>query len=246
MHGARLTLSGNALKAIAVAAMVLDHTAYLYCFSDSPPGVLLHFIGRLTAPIMCFFIAEGYYHTRSLIHYATRLLVFAVLSQLPYSLVMERGTVSFPPLRLNMLFTLLCGLLALHLWNSISNGFVRYGAVLLCALATWQMDWAVFGVLFVFVFGAFHANRRTQFTVYVGCAAARVCLGIFFAQSAQQSLLPVISLFGLFAVPPILMRYNGRRTAAVPMARNRAKWFFYIAYPAHLAALGLIYRYLPL
>ena len=38
----------------------------------------------MTCPIMCFFIAEGYYHTRDLNRYTLRLFVFAVISHFAY------------------------------------------------------------------------------------------------------------------------------------------------------------------
>lgn len=60
-------LNGNQLKLIAIIAMTADHLTWTICpgYSASLPVILLHICGRLTAPIMWFFIAEGYYHTRS-------------------------------------------------------------------------------------------------------------------------------------------------------------------------------------
>ena len=56
-------LTAFQLKLIAITAMLIDHLAWYYVDLDTGLGQLLHMVGRLTAPIMCFFIAEGYRHT---------------------------------------------------------------------------------------------------------------------------------------------------------------------------------------
>jgi len=48
---------------------------YVYC---------LHIIGRLTAPIMWFFIAEGYHYTHDVKKYIARLFLFAAISHFAY------------------------------------------------------------------------------------------------------------------------------------------------------------------
>ena len=64
------------------------------------------FIGYFTAVTMCYFLVEGYGQTRSKRNYAARLLVFALLAQLPYQLAFpDYGMAGF--VQLNMLFTLL-------------------------------------------------------------------------------------------------------------------------------------------
>ena len=68
-------LNSNALKMIAIIAMTIDHIAWLV-FPDYPHEVLpviLHIIGRLTCPIMCYFIAEGYHYTKNIRKYTCRL-----------------------------------------------------------------------------------------------------------------------------------------------------------------------------
>ena len=53
---------------IAIAAMTADHIAWLLFpgYPTDPLPIILHIIGRLTCPIMCFFIAEGY-HIRAIL-----------------------------------------------------------------------------------------------------------------------------------------------------------------------------------
>ena len=79
-------LDSNALKLIAIAAMTADHIAWLLFpgYPTDPLPIILHIIGRLTCPIMCFFIAEGYHYTRNIKKYTARLFVFAVISHFAY------------------------------------------------------------------------------------------------------------------------------------------------------------------
>ena len=79
-------LNANQLKLIAVLAMTADHIAWLLFpgYSREPMAILLHVIGRLTCPIMCYFIAEGYHYTHSVRRYAARLFAFAFLSHFAY------------------------------------------------------------------------------------------------------------------------------------------------------------------
>ena len=74
-------LDSNMLKLIAIAAMTADHIAWLLFpgYPTDPLPIILHIIGRLTCPIMCFFIAEGYHYTRDIKKYTARLFVFAVI-----------------------------------------------------------------------------------------------------------------------------------------------------------------------
>ena len=75
-------LSSNAIKLIAIAAMTVDHIAWAV-FPGYPKEflpLLMHLIGRITCPIMCYCIAEGYHYTRNIRKYTARLFVFALIS----------------------------------------------------------------------------------------------------------------------------------------------------------------------
>ena len=79
----RKPLNRNAVKYIAVFAMLLDHIAWTFLDFSTPTAQIFHIVGRTTAPVMCFFLAQGYEHTRSFKKYALRLFVFAVISEVP-------------------------------------------------------------------------------------------------------------------------------------------------------------------
>ena len=79
-------LNANHLKLIAILAMTNDHAANLFYpgFPAEPVPFLLHFVGRLTAPIMWFFVCEGYHYTKDLKQYMLRLGSFALVSHFAY------------------------------------------------------------------------------------------------------------------------------------------------------------------
>ena len=79
-------LNGNQLKLIAIIAMTIDHLTWvLFPGFQTVWWVLgLHIIGRLTAPIMWFFIAEGCFYTHDRRKYLMRLFGFAVVSHFAY------------------------------------------------------------------------------------------------------------------------------------------------------------------
>ena len=79
-------LNSNHLKVIAITAMTIYHmTDLIYPgFPAHPAAILLHIIWRLTAPIMWFFICEGYYHTHNIKKYMLRLFGFAIISHFAY------------------------------------------------------------------------------------------------------------------------------------------------------------------
>ena len=88
-------LNRNQLKIIALITMLIDHIGIVF-FSNM---VAFRVIGRISFPIFAFFIAEGLHYTRDKFKYTSRIFIFAILSQLPYTLL-------FQTYQLNILFTL--------------------------------------------------------------------------------------------------------------------------------------------
>ena len=93
----RLSLDRFTLKVIAVAAMFVDHFAAMFLVGLTAGRFgwvyyVCRFIGRMTAPIMCFFLSEGFIHTSSRKRYIERMALFALISQPFYTLAFY-GTV---------------------------------------------------------------------------------------------------------------------------------------------------------
>ena len=93
----RLQTTSFSLHIMAMLFMLCDHL-----WGTVVPGNdWLTCLGRLAFPIYAFMIVEGYFHTKSLKKYVCRLLLFAVISEIPFNLAM--GSSIFYPIHQNVL-----------------------------------------------------------------------------------------------------------------------------------------------
>ena len=155
-------LSAAALHILAMTFMLMDH---LWATLLPAQAWLTH-VGRLAFPIFAFLAVEGYFHTRSFKRYVQRMLLFAILSEVPFDL-MYGGTV-FYPVHQNVIWTLLLGLLGIWLMETARAKGKCWCYVLSCAvvillgfvLGTLSMvDYYGAGVLTVFGFYFFRARK---------------------------------------------------------------------------------------
>lgn len=235
----RERLSGNAIKWIAVACMLIDHIAWGFVPFSTAAGQIMHVVGRVTAPTMCFFIAEGYHYTHSVKKYALRLLLFALISQIPFTFF-QTGEFSFISFQnfsetFSVIYTLLLSLLAVWAWDAVKDPILRFLAVLGLCLLAMPGDWKFFDIVFSIVFFNFRGDFKKQAAWFSIFAAGMV---FFACLSNAQSGYPFDGqLFqaGVFLCLPVLALYNGKRGGG-----RYSKWVFYIFYPLHLLILGLI------
>lgn len=123
----RPALNANTLKLIAVLAMVLDHAATVFLADAAPAALFFHAVGQIAAPIMCFFIAEGYTYTSNLKKYLLRLFIAAVISHVPYALCFKFTVWEFWYVT-GVLWGLFLGLLAVTLLYVLQ--YFVYGSTL--------------------------------------------------------------------------------------------------------------------
>ena len=173
-------MSAAVLKYLAILCMVIDHAAWAFVPTASVLGQLLHTAGRLTAPIMCFFIAEGYYHTRSRKRYLLRMAVFSVISAIPYAFFCAKGdwgAVFSSFYGFGMIYTLTLGLLSVIVWKSGAEEPVRLLGVAVLVFLSAFGDWQIAGVLWVFVFAVFREEpekRDAAFCAFIPSAAVTI------------------------------------------------------------------------
>ena len=236
-----IDLSAAALHIIAMALMLMDHLwATLLPAQD-----WLTCAGRLAFPIFAFMAVEGYFHTRNRKRYALRLLLFALLSEVPFDLMY--GGTWFYPVHQNVIWTLLLGLLGVHLMETVRKKQKLWVSLPVCAvvvaagalLGTLGMtDYYGAGVLTVF---SFYLFRGRKWWCLLGQALTLYWINV----ELLGGLMYPIRLFGmefelcqqgfaLLALVPIWL-YRGRQGCH----SKPFQYACYAFYPVHMLVLVL-------
>lgn len=237
----KMRFNANHLKVLAVIVMTLDHAALLFLSPEQPIYFLMRFFGRWTAPVMSFFLAEGFTHTRNFRNYLRRMLLFAILSQPFYFVLIFRRTPESTAeflTHLNVLFTMSISLIMLKLisvpkWKLQTKVI----AVVICCMLSDLCDWSYLIPIWVLIFYLFREKIKQRTLIFLIVSAVMLV----------QRYLPSYDSFADFsyqlgvltAIVPISL-YNGQR------GRLRYKMFeryaFYVYYPLHIAGLELLFR----
>lgn len=239
-------LTSNTIKVIAILAMTLDHIAW-YLFPGYPRELLpvaMHILGRLTCPVMCYFVAEGYHHTRDINKYTGRLFAFAVVSHFAYvfSSADFADWRSFIPFyygevlnQTSVMWPLAWGLVMLRVADSgkIKQQVKPLLVILICVL-TFPSDWSCIASLCILAFGTNRGTFRKQMLWMVFYVALYAAVYFF----VMDRLYGLIQMAVVLAIP-ILRQYNGRRGGSQGFDKTM-KWLFYLYYPLHLFLIGWI------
>ena len=234
----RRFFTANQLKAIALFCMLLDHM-----WATIVPGrEWMTCVGRIAFPIFAFGLAQGYTHTHDLRAYAKRLLLLAVVSEVPFDMV--AGGTYFYPWHQNVAWTLLAGLWACHcadrcrtaptLPEKLPPLLGLLAALLLPGLLL--TDYGTAGVVIILLF------RLTRGGGWRSCLAQAV--GLFVV--SQYMLIGQVYLVGPFEIQqecfallalPFIWLYNGQHGRKNKALQHAA----YAFYPAHLLVLGMLF-----
>ena len=267
----RRSFSGTALKTIACITMLIDHIG-ASCIEAGilTPGLdigtlsrdtlsayplyqldrVLRFTGRLAFPIFAFMAVEGYFHTHSFRKYALRLALFAVLSEVPFDLMY--GGTWFYPVHQNVIWTLLLGLLGIHLMETVrkkqQTWLYLLTALLVVLIGTvlgtlGMVDYYGTGVLTIFIFYFFRGRKWW-------CLAGQLLALYWVNVQLLGGLLYPVHIFGmefeicqqglaLLALLPIWL-YRGRQG----YHSKPFQYACYAFYPVHMLILVLILQYL--
>lgn len=205
--------------------MLIDHIgAYIF-----PDAYWLRCIGRLAFPIFAFFIAEGMRYTRSRKRYVLTLLVFAIISQIPYGFLREFYY-------LNILFTFLIAIFAIFLIENYKKNETLYmiyllllGSFLLFVEFLNIVDYGIFGVLLILVF-YFVKDKKLSLSLGAACLVLLTLKMMLLAGFTLRSTVQFLSILSLL----LLYFYNGNK------GKVNLKWLFYIFYPLHLLVILII------
>ena len=230
------------LHILAIVSMFCDHL-----WGTIVPGNdWLTCFGRISFPIFAFMIVEGYFHTKDLKKYMQRLLLFAVLSEIPFNLAM--GSRIFYPIHQNVLWSFLISIGLIH-WNekvkasskmwlkivvALSSVILGYLAGLLC-----MVDFYHAGVLTVLLF-YFTKNLRGLKYILQAVLLWYINMELLAGYGYEVEILGRVHFitrqgFALFALVPIWL-YAGEQGPYNKVIKN----IYYFFYPVHLLVLGVL------
>lgn len=239
-------LNSNELKLVAIIAMTVDHIAWAMFdgYPTAPLPIFMHIIGRLTCPIMCYFIAEGYHYTKNINKYTFRLFAFAFISHFTYIFASNAFVdfKSFIPFyysdflnQTSVMWSLAWGLVMLRIADSKKIKLTcKVLLVILICIITLPSDWSCIASLCIMAIGTNRDNLKKQMAWMIFYVAL-YSLVYFFAIDKVYGVLQM----GVILSIPIIAMYNGSRGKNEKINKFM-KWFFYIFYPAHLFVIGLI------
>lgn len=216
-------MSSFIFKLIAIITMTIDHLGYVI-YNDIS---WMNYIGRLAFPIFAWQISVGYQKTKDIKLYCFRLLIFSLITQPFYMLYMSSIGIRIENMSLNVLFTLLTGLICIicidknKVWGSIISIFLVMIAEFL------KFEYGAYGVLIVLIFYLFRNNK--------------MLLILMQAINLFNELLPKglmsIQLYSIISILMIVLLYNGKKG-------KNLKYLFYVYYPLQFLILYIINLYL--
>lgn len=236
-------LDANMLRGLACALMLCDHL-----WATIVPGnEWLTWIGRLAFPIFAFQITEGFLHTSDFRRYAGRLLIFGLISEIPFDLVYG-GTMLYP-FHQNVMFTLLFGLLAIKALDTAKEKRTAKAVIVgillaaLCCLAA-AVTFTDYGALGVATVIMFYLCRNFHFAWALQLAFMILFNFVLFTGEfipidiASHTFELQTQGFAVFALIPIWL-YNGKKGVSC----KALQYCFYAFYPVHLLVLYLLFTY---
>ena len=239
-------LSAAALHILAMAFMLMDHLWATLL----PAQEWLTCVGRIAFPIFAFMAVEGYFHTHNLKKYLLRMLIFAVISEVPFDLMY--GGTWFYPVHQNVIWTLMMGLAGIHLMETVRKKKRTFVYILVSAiivilgglLGTLSMvDYYGIGVLTVFIFYFFRGRKWW-------CLLGQMLALYWVNVELLGGLMYPIRLFGmefelcqqglaLLALLPIWL-YRGRQG----YHSKPFQYFCYAFYPIHMLVIVLVLNFI--
>lgn len=234
----RISLSGNALKLIAIIAMTVDHLAWMgiedYAQALTPAQIILHCIGRLTAPIMFFFVAEGYHHTRDYWKYLVRMTALALVSHFAFCYFAHQSFNPFGNELFNatsIIWPLMWGLIFLKVWyEEKMNISLKILITVVGCILTVTSDWSCAAPLAILMVGCNRGNFHKQM-LWLMAIITLYAVAFFILKNPAYGMVHMACWFSV----PLLSLYNRRR--------GKLRWlgkFFYFYYPVHLVLIGLV------
>lgn len=221
-------LSGAQLKYIAFVSMLIDHVnkglIYPYLNGGILYGIsnLFDILGRIAFPIFIFLQVEGFFKTRNRGKYLRTLLLFGVISEVPFDMFTTGSF--FEPNWNNIMFTLAMVLVTLWSIDVLKEKMHKLPKALWYAVS--------FLILAIMCFAAMNLGVDYEYHA--------ILIGYFFYLFHEKPILAIpFSFLAMYKEVwallgfALTLTYNGKRG-------KQNKLFNYLFYPVHLLILGLL------
>ena len=213
------------LKIIAIIAMTADHASTVFLNEGSTLYNICQFFGNFTIVIMCFFITQGLRHTRSVLKYGERLLLWAVISEIPFYLLFG--------LQLNVLFTLFVSLTIIYFLDR--NGLL----IALTALALFFpisliCDWSIIPPVFAIISYTLQEKQKEQLSLILIPASYFILRTNLYDETQAEYIAGTISIFlASTVIYALRIKTESQGKGRIPGL------VFYAYYPLHLSVILL-------
>lgn len=218
------------IKLIALLTMLVDHIG----ITIFPQALGFRVIGRVSMPLFAYCIARGFYYSKQhdTVHkYILNMLIFALVSQLPYCLMVGEG--------LNIGFTWLISLLLLSIFtteNLKNNKAIGMASIALLIVTTGAtnllpVDYGVYGVITPLLFYCLMARDKESTMNYVLILLIGWAIYALINKGSAGSMVQLISV-----ASAAILAVSKKRDEKIKLP----KWLCYSFYPAHMALLMLI------
>ncbi len=248
-HARRFEVTSFTLHMLAMLFMLCDH------MWATLPGMpeWLTWVGRVAFPLFAFMLAEGFARTRDRKKYLRRLLFSALISEIPFNLMMAGG--AFYPLHQNVLFTFLLAFAAMTLCEKIRRRFSPLPGILLCILTALGfyfagfitfVDYHGYGILTVLLFYFTRTEEDAPRSKKL-LAMALQLFGLYYINcELMGGLVLPITVGGMeLSIPqqgcallslPLIWLYRGKQG---PYNKG-LRYLYYLFYPVHILILSLL------
>lgn len=222
-------LSSFSLRLLALVCMLVDH-AGLALF---PAIGAFRCVGRLSFPIYCFLLVQSYAHSHDIRAYGRRLLLLALLSEIPFDLLIFGRIAS--SMEQNVFFSLIFGLITIQSADALRDRPLYAGfaaAALAMGAMVCRVSFGWLGVALCLCMHCFAARRLRMAAVTAGVLLIYT-LSLLLSGVTMSWVL--VSFCALLSLVPLLL-YNGKRGPRTPLLTLA----FYAAYPLHIVCLLVI------
>ena len=208
------------LKILAIIAMTADHASTAFLNEGSDLYAICQFFGNSTIVIMSFFITQGLQYTRSVLKYAGRLLLWAVISEIPFYLLFG--------LQLNVLFNLFVSLTIIYFLDR--NGrLIALTALALFFPISLICDWSIIPPVFAIISYTLQKKQKEQLSLILIPASYFILRTILYDKTQAKYIAGTVSVFLATAVIYVL------RNKVKEQGKGRIPGLvFYAYYPFHL------------